>query len=112
MNINNRSRYIETNSVTQATVVHPDGSAEVRESDIVLEHNMNIYINGQLALRLVCTPNDLAELVVGRLISGGYIHSLDEVETLSICEYGRDARVFLKAQAAAAPRLTVSQTHS
>lgn len=96
MNINNRSRYIETNSVTQATVVHPDGSAEARESDIVLEHNMNIYINGQLALRLVCTPNDLAELVVGRLISGGYIHSLDEVETLSICEYGRDARVFLK----------------
>lgn len=97
MNINNRSRYIETNSVTQATVVHPDGSAEARESDIVLEHNMNIYINGQLALRLVCTPNDLAELVVGRLISGGYIHSLDEVETLSICEYGRDARVFLKS---------------
>ncbi len=96
MNINNRSKYIETNSVTQAVVVRPDGSAEARESDIVLEHNMNIYINGQLALRLVCTPNDLAELVIGRLISGGYIKSADEIETLSICEYGRDARVFLK----------------
>lgn len=96
MNINNRSKYIETNSVTDAVVVRPDGSAERRESDIVLEHNMNIYINGQLALRLVCTPNDLAELVIGRLISGGYIHTTDEIETLSICEYGRDARVFLK----------------
>ena len=96
MNINNRSKYIETNSVTQAVVVRPDGSSEACESDIVLEHNMNIYIDGQLALRLVCTPNDLAELVVGRLISGGYIHSTDEIETLSICEYGRDARVFLK----------------
>lgn len=96
MNINNRSKYIETNSVTDAVVVRPDGSAERRDSDIVLEHNMNIYIDGQLALRLVCTPNDLAELVVGRLISGGYIHTTDEIETLSICEYGRDARVFLK----------------
>ena len=96
MNINNRSKYIETNSVTKAVVVRPDGSAEERESDIVLEHNMDIYIDGQLILRLVCTPNDLAELVVGRLISGGYIHSADEIETLSICEYGREARVFLK----------------
>lgn len=95
MNINDRSKYIETNTVAEARIIRPDGSAELRESDVVLEHSMNIHINGQLALRLVCTPNDLTELVIGRLITGGYIHSTDDIETLSICEYGRDARVFL-----------------
>lgn len=96
MNIINRSKYMETNAVTAAVTVLPDGSAVSRESPIVLEHSMNIYLNEMLILRLVCTPNDLAELTVGRLISGGYIRQADEIETISICEYGRDARVYLK----------------
>jgi FdhD protein len=96
MNINNRSKYIETNTVADAYMVRNDGSAENHESDIVREHNLNIFINDELVMRLVCTPNDLTELVIGRLISGGYIESTDEIDMISICEYGKDARVFLK----------------
>jgi len=100
MNINDRSKYIETNTVTTARLVRPDGTSSYEESEIVLEHSMNIYINEELALRLVCTPNDLAELVIGRLISGGYVSDTGEIDSLSICEYGKDAKVFLKDSAA------------
>ena len=96
MNISNRAKYIETNTVAEAVTVRPDGSAVPVESHIVREHSMNIFLNEVLILRLVCTPGDLAELTAGRLLSGGYIRSADEIETISICEYGKDARVYLK----------------
>lgn len=96
MNISNRAKYIETNTVAKAVTVRPDGSAVPVESHIVREHSMNIFLNEVLILRLVCTPGDLAELTAGRLLSGGYIRSADEIEAISICEYGKDARVYLK----------------
>ena len=44
---------------------------------------------------MVCSPTDLPELVLGRLLSNGVIQSTDEVELLYLCENGLRAKVYL-----------------
>jgi FdhD protein len=63
--------------------------------DLVAEHTMEIYLNDTPAYEVVCSPTDLPELVLGRLLSDGVIQSTDEVELLYLCESGRRAKVYL-----------------
>ena len=65
--------------------------------DLVAEHTMEIYLNDTLAYEVVCSPTDLPELVLGRLLSDGVIRSTDEVELLYLCENGLRAKVYLPA---------------
>lgn len=67
-----------------------------RESEPVLrEHLMDVHVNGKLTMKLVCIPQYLAELVLGRLLTEGMIQSADEVGQIYICEYGTQAKVLL-----------------
>ncbi len=59
------------------------------------EHQLTIFVNEIETYRVICTPTLLPELVLGRLKTEGVISSVDEVETLSICQQGLRARVFL-----------------
>lgn len=59
------------------------------------EHQLTILINEIETYRVICTPTLLPELVLGRLKTEGVILSIDEIETLSICQQGLRARVFL-----------------
>ena len=96
MNIMDKSIEGE-NCISQSTVVYmPDGTVKTGESQIISEHNLQIFINEQLALRLVCTKTHLKELVIGRLITAGYISGIEAVEHLYICDSGHTARVYLK----------------
>ena len=63
--------------------------------DLVAEHTMEIYLNDTPAYEVVCSPTDLPELVMGRLLSDGVIQSIDEVELLYLCENGLRAKVYL-----------------
>ncbi len=63
--------------------------------DLVAEHTMEIYLNDTPAYEVVCSPTDLPELVLGRLLSDGVIQSIDEVELLYLCENGLRAKVYL-----------------
>ena len=63
--------------------------------DLVAEHTMEIYLNDTPAYEVVCSPTDLPELVLGRLLSNGVIQSTDEVELLYLCENGLRAKVYL-----------------
>ncbi len=63
--------------------------------DLVAEHTMEIYLNDTPAYEVVCSPTDLPELVMGRLLSDGVIRSTEEVELLYLCENGLRAKVFL-----------------
>ena len=56
---------------------------------------MEIYLNDTPAYEVVCSPTDLPELVLGRLLSNGVIQSTDEVELLYLCENGLRAKVYL-----------------
>ena len=63
--------------------------------DLVAEHTMEIYLNDTPAYEVVCSPTDLSELVLGRLLSDGVIQGTDEVELLYLCENGLRAKVYL-----------------
>ncbi len=63
--------------------------------DLVAEHTMEIYLNDTLVYEVVCSPTDLPELVLGRLLSDGVIRSTNEVELLYLCENGLRAKAYL-----------------
>lgn len=96
MIINNQFESIEAAGKAAEIIVNADGSREAAQSRVVREHFMDVYINEQLAVKLVCTPANLVELVMGRMVSEGYIDREDDVESIYICNYGSKARVFLK----------------
>ena len=63
------------------------------EAEVACEHVINVFVNGRRAMRLVCTPQYLDELVAGRLLTEGLIDVKDDIEDLSIDENGAEARV-------------------
>ncbi len=62
---------------------------------ILSEHLMDVYINGQLTMKLVCIPQFLTELVLGRLLTEGIIQSTGEVGQIQISRCGSQAKVRL-----------------
>lgn len=95
----------EGSEMIPETVVYADGSSSKGACPIVSEHAMDLFLNEQLTMKLVCTPSNLTELVVGRLISEGYIQSAEDVDMLYICGSGHRARVFLNDAASEALKL-------
>ncbi len=71
------------------------GLPDRQEKAIPVEHSLSIYINEVPSYQLVCTPDLLPELVLGRLLTDGVIASTEEVEGLHFCREGLRARVFL-----------------
>ena len=81
------------------TVRMPDGT----EAAIPTEHAAVIYVNEQPAFRVVCTPQLLPQLALGRLLTEGWIASADEVEQVAVCAEGLKVSVHLTHPLAAAP---------
>ena len=78
----------------------PGGTDAASAEQILLhEHVLDVFLNESHTLRVVCTPNMLSELVLGRLLTEGYIHSAENVEALYVCDQGRRAQVLLKKMA-------------
>ena len=73
----------------------------IEEEQVLNEHVMDVYVNDRLTMKLICLPQHLAELVLGRLLTETLITSADDVEHIYICEYGRRAKVYLKQTAGA-----------
>lgn len=76
--------------------VRNDAAEEIIEREILREHRLEIVVNEQTIARLVCTAEDLENLVVGRLIAEQIISGAEDIEHLYLCESGNRARVFLK----------------
>ena len=55
------------------------------------EHMMDVYINDHLTMKLVCLPQHLTELVLGRLLTEQIITSSEDVDHIYICEYGSNS---------------------
>lgn len=71
-----------------------DGASE-REETVLVEHMLDVFVNERLTMRLTCTPQYLAELVLGRLLTERMITGAGDVELIYICEHGLRARVML-----------------
>lgn len=48
-----------------------DGETHEETESILVEHMMDVYVNERLTMKLVCIPEHLAELVLGRLLLKG-----------------------------------------
>lgn len=79
----------------RTVVVNRDGRVLEKDTDIVKEHFLSVYIDEVLSMELVCTPAMMPELVLGRLVTEGMISSIKEVKHLYICEQGTCCQVSL-----------------
>lgn len=69
----------------------PDGTAAV----LPAEHAAALYVNEQPAFRVVCTPELLPQLALGRLLTEGWITSAQEIEQAAVCAEGLKVNVYL-----------------
>lgn len=76
----------------------PDGT----ERTLAAERAAAILVNEQPAFRVVCTPELLPQLALGRLLTEGWINSADEVERVAVCAQGLKISVQLRHPLAAA----------
>ncbi len=73
------------------TVSLPEGT----EAAVLTEHAAALYVNEQPAFRVVCTPELLPQLALGRLLTEGWIASAGEVEQIAVCAEGLKISVHL-----------------
>ncbi len=96
--------------ILDVTIVQADNSSVLGQSEVTVEHIMEIFLNERLIVRLVCTPDNLEELVMGRLLSSGYITGQEDVECIYICENGQRAKVYLSKEIVLEESMKVEQT--
>ena len=64
--------------------------------EITAEHEMDVYINGRFVLHVVCTPEHLAELTAGRLVTEGWARRQEDIRSIEIGDGGFRADVTLE----------------
>lgn len=107
MKVENRAEKQNMTGKGIARLVCADsGEISEAEREILVEHRLELVVNEQTMARLVCTPGDLEEFVVGRLITERVISDVSEIEQMYLCDSGNRARVFLKENI----RLRAAQT--
>lgn len=74
----------------------PDKEQEKISAEVACEHHMDVTINTIPTFRIVCSPDHLPQLVIGRLYSEGIISSVHELEQVYVCDQGTRAEVLLK----------------
>lgn len=104
MYINEQYHDLSLLSQEAYTYIGRDGLCREETEAVLEEHVMDVYINERLTMKLICIPQYLTELVLGRLLTEGIIASADEVEQIYICEHGLRARVMLRPSADTAQR--------
>lgn len=72
-----------------------DGRSIAAEGPLQHEHQLSILVDGQMAYTLVCTPEHLPELALGRLFSDGVIEGVDDVTSVHLCQHGDVVKVTL-----------------
>lgn len=88
------------------TYISRDGDCHTESEPVLTEHILDVYLNDRLTMKLVCIPQYLTELVLGRLLTEGILEDASDVEQIYICEHGRRARVVLSEKE---PKKGISQ---
>lgn len=79
----------------EVTLIAADGGKTETEVVLLREHELRIIVNEQYVARLICTNQHLDELVMGRLLTDGFIESADDVYKILFCKYKTEVSVFL-----------------
>lgn len=78
-----------------AVRMRADSTTSTVHDAVQAENLLSVYVNDILVMQLGCSVTNLAELVVGRLFTEGFISSVDDVDCLSVCEQSLRADVYL-----------------
>ncbi len=112
MHINEQYQNLELLTHVSHRFISRDGDIREEAEPVLAEHLMDVYVNDRLTMKLICIPEYLAELVLGRLLTEGIIRAANEVDQIYICEFGRRARVMLKNTTARVSESYVEKTPS
>ena len=99
MYINEQYRDLPLLSRESYAYIGRAGERRAESEAVLTEHVIDVYVNDRLTMKLICIPQFLAELVLGRLLTEGIIENAEDVEQLYICEHGLRARVILRGKA-------------
>ena len=83
-----------------------DGNRASREETVVREETLCLYVNGNLLVRLLCSPSNLEELAIGFLYSEGIIGGIKEI--LSLETGSTETTLFVQMDGPAPDTLTLS----
>ena len=88
----------EQNNIEEIDVhVFPaEGNPYLSKKQFLSEHFIEVSINERKAFSLVCTATDIHYLIVGRLISEGFVKDISEIDNIYICDKGLSAKVYIK----------------
>ncbi|MDO4501767.1 MAG: formate dehydrogenase accessory sulfurtransferase FdhD [Coriobacteriia bacterium] len=81
--------------------------AEDVDEDVQVEHTLDVYVNEILTMRVVCTPDHLFDLIVGRLFTEGLIGGPAEIESIELLGNSTRANVYLRDREADLSRAMV-----
>ncbi|MDO4854047.1 MAG: formate dehydrogenase accessory sulfurtransferase FdhD [Coriobacteriia bacterium] len=95
-------------ATVQVHTVSSDGVSELVPMTVQAEHSLDVYVNEELTMRVVCTPTHLFDLIIGRLRTEGLIFSIDEIESIDLLAEGRRANVYLRNREADLSRAHVN----
>ena len=72
-----------------------DGITTMQTEPVLCEHSIRVLVNEALEMEFVCLPQFLPELIVGHLVTEGYLHRVEDVLSVSISPTGETAEVSL-----------------
>lgn len=102
-------RHREEGSVAECNglLLRADGSCETVRRPVLAEHRLEVLVNTVPTMHIVCTPDHLVDLVVGRLLTEGIVRDAEDIGDVYLCEYGTRAQVTLTGRAADFARRSV-----
>ncbi len=73
------------------------GASPAKEvsQDLLQERVLSVWVNGRLSLKMVCTPTDMKEMILGHLLSEGMVTEASQVRNMIVCEETFSAQVEL-----------------
>lgn len=102
MNILDLSLGVPMDSKIAIRRYYPDVPPLLCQDTILNEHVLNVYVNDKLVSQLVCTPVHLVELVLGRLLTEGFITGTDDVSAINLVLGAERINIELSEERAAA----------
>lgn len=100
MNVIDRYRESDSIELCEAKLLTSAGTVDLIERSVLVEHAMEVTVNTVPTLRIVCTPNHLIDLIVGRLYTEGIVEGIDDIEEICLCDQGTKASVLLSCRCA------------
>lgn len=97
MNIIGTTGGLQLWSEVEIRRVTESGTETLLRDSIIVEHRMEVWLDGREVVVLSCTPDHLGALVVGHLLAQGLVASADRILTVEIADDGTRADVCLAA---------------